>query len=504
MTDGGRGAFVVMVGPDGVGKTTVARNLIGLHDGPTAYFHFRPPLFGAMATGPPDGSAPAIDKGRATGWRALGWLRLLRTFLHLWIVHLTTVLPAIKRGTLVVGDRWVYPYLVQPHAVRFYGPRQLASLAIRALPRPDMVVNLTAPRDLILTRKAELTADQIERELVEWTNLPRARLRTFETVGDAQEVARSVLAELQAGEARPPGHHKRFPPRWDHLLVPTSSRRAALAGLSLYTACRPGPLLVLRLVRVTVGLAGPRILPGPSVSWVPPLLPDVWADLLVRWRLEIGHFDDVAIYRPRQLSRTGFATLLLEQGKPMAFVKVRVGQGANLENERRALEHIVRRRADRFHVGDPRSWGEIGPASYLALAPLPPFLHQPPPGTEIEAILEDVQAGLAELPRLPGTPAHWVPMHGDFTPWNLRRFRKCLYLIDWEDAGWGPPGADEVLYRATSLALRREARGLGDAAEARAFWAEQINKRLERAEQTGDADRAMLERLAGILQPDGY
>ena len=61
---------------------------------------------------------------------------------------------------------------------------------------------------------------------------------------------------------------------------------------------------------------------------------------------------------------------------------------------------------------------------------------------------EDVSLALEGLLPLPaGTPAHWRPMHGDYVPWNLREDpRGQLWLIDWEDARWGPPLADLVRY----------------------------------------------------------
>ena len=50
-------------------------------------------------------------------------------------------------------------------------------------------------------------------------------------------------------------------------------------------------------------------------------------------------------------------------------------------------------------------------------------------------------------PAGPGTPAHWRPIHGDYVPWNLREDdRGQLWLLDWEDARWGPPLADLVRY----------------------------------------------------------
>jgi aminoglycoside phosphotransferase (APT) family kinase protein len=63
-------------------------------------------------------------------------------------------------------------------------------------------------------------------------------------------------------------------------------------------------------------------------------------------------------------------------------------------------------------------------------------------------------------------------MHGDYVPWNLREDdRGQLWLLDWEDAGWGPPGADLVRYlvayhslawssaERTAVAVRRMAGG---------------------------------------------
>ena len=66
-------------------------------------------------------------------------------------------------------------------------------------------------------------------------------------------------------------------------------------------------------------------------------------------------------------------------------------------------------------------------------------------------------------------------MHGDFAPWNLRRLRDgSLALIDWEDAGFGPPGADEVFYRATSAALWGHRPHRSEAREAVEFWRRRV------------------------------
>jgi len=46
----------------------------------------------------------------------------------------------------VVADRWIYGYVVQPAALRFYGPSWLALAALRVLPRPNLVVSSLALR----------------------------------------------------------------------------------------------------------------------------------------------------------------------------------------------------------------------------------------------------------------------------------------------------------------------------------------------------------------------
>jgi thymidylate kinase len=189
------GRFVVLVGPDGVGKTTVARALLAHHHGPAAYFHFLPPVRGPLA-GAPGHMMSVPPKAAPGGWRVLGWMRLIRNGARCWIGYLNAVRPALQRRWLVVGDRWMYGYLVQPDALRFRGPDALARLAMRLLPRPHLVVNLAAPPHVIRARKQELSVSQIERELLAWSSMRLSNVRTFDATRMPDEIASEILAAL--------------------------------------------------------------------------------------------------------------------------------------------------------------------------------------------------------------------------------------------------------------------------------------------------------------------
>ncbi len=191
-----RGAFVVLVGPDGVGKTTVARELMRACTGPTAYFHFRPLVRSPLAQAPPVWSPAPSDKGGPQGWRPLGWVRLARSFVLFWAGYLCRVRPALRRGVLVVGDRWAFGYVMQPGSVKFYGPPWLARLALRTLPQPDLVANLTAPVALVHARKQELTFDEIGAEMDAWSDPETSAFKTFRNVDEAASTARQILRAL--------------------------------------------------------------------------------------------------------------------------------------------------------------------------------------------------------------------------------------------------------------------------------------------------------------------
>jgi hypothetical protein len=297
-----------------------------------------------------------------------------------------------------------------------------------------------------------------------------------------------------------PDKYRIFPPGWSHLYIPTSSRRAALTGLTLYASCKPGAIAAQRLAWTLVAAFGPRILPGRDQPWLPPMPAELWAELLERWRGDFGAFQSVAIYQRLQAQRTGLALLLIGVRAPVAFLKVQQGERAGLATEALALRKVEAFRPRSFHAPTLLGRGVLDAWSYLAMTPLPPRLHRPPRDPPLREITDEVSAALEGLPQVAATPAHWRPMHGDLTPWNLRSFRaQGLAIVDWEDAAWGPPHADEALYRASACALRRSSTPRGGVdRESVDFWERQIRGRDAARPRDAQLSSALLEALAAM------
>ncbi len=297
-----------------------------------------------------------------------------------------------------------------------------------------------------------------------------------------------------------PDTYRIFPPGWNHLYIPTSSRRAALTGLTLYASCKPRAIAAQRLAWTLVAAFGPRILPGRDQVWLPPMPAELWAQLLERWRGDLGAFHSLAIYQRLQAQRTGLALLLIGTRGPVAFLKVQHGERGGLATEALALRKLEAFRPRSFHA--PRLLGRdaLDAWSYLAMTPLPPRLHRPPRNPPLREITEELSAALEGLPQVAATPAHWRPMHGDLTPWNLRSFGpQGLAIVDWEDAAWGPPHADEALYRASACALRRSGTPRGGIdPETVDFWERQIRERDAARPRDAQLSSALLEALAAM------
>jgi hypothetical protein len=223
--------------------------------------------------------------------------------------------------------------------------------------------------------------------------------------------------------------------------------------------------------------------------------PDTFAELRHQWDVLVGgRVTGLAIYERLQPERRNL-TLLVCAGKRSVLVRVRSDR-SSLERERLISGAAAARSLTTFHV--PPLVGDGAAAGYhwvayeaIAYRPHTPVQRAAPRiFAEISDLVQSVVARPADV------PSHWSGAHGDLNPWNLRRGRRRTWLIDWEDAGWAPPDADEVYFRAVLAALRPGpvSPSASDPAhrEAARYWEKIVTERAASEQEQGLRERLLV------------
>ena len=154
------GLFIVVMGPDGAGKSTLIEHLVQAVS--PAFrrhrvFHWRPMLlWRRKAAG--DTTQPHSHPPYA------GWWSTARLFAHLldyWLGYCLVIRPLLARSGLVVFDRYFHDLLADPKRYRFGGPLWLARSVSWLVPKPDLLFILDAPVQVILSRKQEVLPENV-------------------------------------------------------------------------------------------------------------------------------------------------------------------------------------------------------------------------------------------------------------------------------------------------------------------------------------------------------
>jgi hypothetical protein len=240
------GMLVVVAGPDGAGKSTLAEALPDLCAGPfrrSMHRHWRPgvlPRAGALVGAPSsDARAP---QGRPPHSKAASLASLVYHWLDFLIGSWAVFMVFRLRSGLVVLERGYWDVVVDPRRYRLTVPEPIVRALGRLLPRPDLVLVLEAPPDVLRARKAELTTEELLRQTRAWRTAlpPGVRARHLDAARSTKEIrtlARAAVFDvLAARSARGLGSGwigvpSRSSPRWT---VPRGPRRAARTAVSIY------------------------------------------------------------------------------------------------------------------------------------------------------------------------------------------------------------------------------------------------------------------------------
>jgi len=182
--DNPTGVLLAVMGPDGVGKSTVLEGLAHEFISPLRrrrLFHWRPQVLARRKD-----NRPVTDPHGQTPRASLASMAYLSAFfVDCWAGYLFVVRTRLVKSGFVQFDRYFHDVLVDPRRYRYGGPAWFATLLCRLLPEPDLVIFLDANEDLIRTRKTELTRAEIQRQRIAYGQMRFKRARQVYVTTDA-------------------------------------------------------------------------------------------------------------------------------------------------------------------------------------------------------------------------------------------------------------------------------------------------------------------------------
>lgn len=213
-----RSFTVALVGADGAGKSTIARSLPEHLPFPSTYLYMGVASASSNRALPTtrlahavrrslgrreDHGPPHANDARTGGGGPLGEvravLRLANRLAEEWYRQ-GLVWYARSRGRVVIFDRHFYLDFYAYHIAPAGGPprrwtdRLHGRLLARAYPRPDLVIHLDAPPEVLLARKGEGTLESLARRRAEYVAI--APEFTDFIVVDAARPLEKVRAEV--------------------------------------------------------------------------------------------------------------------------------------------------------------------------------------------------------------------------------------------------------------------------------------------------------------------
>jgi GTPase SAR1 family protein len=197
------GRFVLVVGPDGSGKSTLAARLVdelqGRFEG-TRRLHWRPtvlPRAGELLGRSEE--EPSKPHAKVPHGRALSLLVLLYYWLDFFLGGWLKIWVLKRRRELIVMERGWQDIGVDGRRYRLQVPPKVVFAMAHLLPVPDLVFVLEAPTVVLLDRKQELSASELERQAAAWRRVrfPRgSKVVYLDTSIDMDETAKSSAEHI--------------------------------------------------------------------------------------------------------------------------------------------------------------------------------------------------------------------------------------------------------------------------------------------------------------------
>jgi thymidylate kinase len=157
------GLFVTFMGLDGVGKSTLIRQVVSVVSPAfrrQRVFHWRPNVLWRRKTAG-DTSQPHRCPERSS-WLSVA--KVLAYVLDYWVGYWFVIRPFLARSGLVVFDRHFDDLLIDAKRYRYGGPLWAIQVLRCLIPKPDLILILDAPTEVILSRKQEVAVEEVQRQ----------------------------------------------------------------------------------------------------------------------------------------------------------------------------------------------------------------------------------------------------------------------------------------------------------------------------------------------------
>jgi thymidylate kinase len=202
--------MLMIVGPDGTGKTTLCNALVeqlslcsnvlvlANRTGAT-----RPGLLPRRKL-----RGSKVEPHRHPAYPRL--LSIAKSILYVvdfnlgWLVRAR---PFVRRGGWVLVERGWWDVLVDPRRYRLDLPQWLGRFLAHLMPRPSLVFILDPPVEVVTARKAQLPAAELVRQMTAWQQIlprtqPRLHLDTSRPIEDSLRAATRAIDDLVRAAGR--------------------------------------------------------------------------------------------------------------------------------------------------------------------------------------------------------------------------------------------------------------------------------------------------------------
>lgn len=170
--------------PDGTGKTTFLNQLIQdlgvlyvCGDERFNVYHFRPSFLPNLGAAGEKAGVMKQDKDFTNPHRAkpVGFVQSMIRMTYYWLDYLIGTPVLLRKdsqyGHYTIFDRYIYDFLVDPERTRIKLPYWIRKIFTKLVVEPRIVFVLQTTPDVIYKRKQELTYEEIEKQLKDFSRL---------------------------------------------------------------------------------------------------------------------------------------------------------------------------------------------------------------------------------------------------------------------------------------------------------------------------------------------